>query len=201
MPPVFQMLKHLLSPRRWKIPLIGVLVGGLITWLANTAWLGSDHGVAWWWADWLDPWITMTTLAVAGFLGIRAWVDELPKRLNVHFVSGSHYALTCWEASLGGEGDIRQWAQQIGMQMAQKRLDFDPYPSISAPRILGGPPGLRQVYEITISLTTEPPEPGYRVWGPGKSDNEYIADRPQAPMTVEQVRGLTAGTADSSESS
>lgn len=195
---VVQFVKHFLSPRRWGIPFIGVLVGGLITYLANVT-RASEAGLAWWWADWLDPWITMTTLAVASFLGARAWVDELPKRLNVHFKSGDRYALTCWEASLAGEGDIRQWAQQIGRQMAHGLLDFDPYPDISAPKTAGGALGLRRVYEITISLTTEPSDPGYRVWGPEKGDDEFIAHRPEAPMTVEQIRATRSASVSSED--
>jgi len=186
---VVQVLKHFLSPRRWGILFVGALVGVCVTYFANVTRRGSESGVAWWWTDWFDPWITVTTLAVALFLGARAWVDELPKRLNVHFKFEDRYVFTCWEATLADEGDVRQWAQQVGKQMAGRYLEFDLYPDISAPKTMGGSLGLRRVYEITIALTNiELSDTGYRVWGPAKTDDERLGDRPSAPMTVEQIR-------------
>lgn len=192
MPYTIEKGKHILSPKRWWPALVGVLVGGLITYAANNT--SSEPGVAWWWADWADTWITVTTLMVAVFLGLRAWVDELPKRLTIHFLWGDRYALTCWEASLAGEGDIRQWAQSIGRQMCHNEwLEFDPYPVISPPKNEGGERGLRRVYEITISLTKEPPVDGYLVWGPHKNDAASLPERPLKPMTVDEIRTKQGG--------
>lgn len=193
MPVMPQKVTHILSPKRSWMPLVAFLVGLLVTCLANLT--GKDGMLAGWWTNGFDPVITMATLTLAGILWFRAWADELPKRLNIHFKYEGRYALTCWEASLAGEDDIRQWAQQIGRQMSRTEgqmsdpyLDFDPYPQITAPTTARGPLGWRQVYEITINLTKEPPANGYKVWGPNPDDRAEVDERPALPMTVEGIR-------------
>lgn len=165
---------------------IALVVGVVATLLLNlgTGW----RGVGAVWVDWLDPLITFTTLIVAAGLGIDAWMNQLPKALNVHLMYDGRYVRTCWEASLAHEGDIRQWGQQIGRQMCDvSYLEFDPYPTISAPTTSLGSNGLRKVYEIKIHLTKPVPGPGYVVWGPGRGVEAHQDEPAMTPLSVEQV--------------
>lgn len=189
---VVQKGKHLLSPQKWFLAFVGLLVGGLVAYAANHWGEGESGSLAVWWVKWLDPWLTVATLVVAVLVWVgattRAWEDELPKRLNIHFQYDGHYVLTCWEASLTGEGDIRAWAQQIGRQMSGRMLDFDPHPAIRSPRTEGGERGWRRIYEITIELTQDPSVSGYIVWGPQREDRGESAERPTEPKSVDELR-------------
>lgn len=82
----------------------------------------------------LDPFIALGTFVLAIYLGWQKRNDNLEKRITVHFkikdskTGEFKYLLTCHEAFLAGESDIRSWSQQIGSQMTGERyLDFYPY--------------------------------------------------------------------------
>lgn len=84
------------------------------------------------WDKWFDPGISLFTALVAIFIALqntfRDWNESLTKRLTVHFVFGEKYIMTCHEAFLSSEGDIRQWGQQIGRQMDDdENLSFYPF--------------------------------------------------------------------------
>ena len=86
------------------------------------------------WLDWArwDMVITLISFGVlwAVFFGEadEDWEDALDKRLNVYFQIGGKTRMVCYEAHLPHEGDIRNWAQQIGRQMCDgEYLEFSPY--------------------------------------------------------------------------
>jgi hypothetical protein len=80
----------------------------------------------------IDPIVSGFTFLLAFFLTYQryrtAWEESLSKKLTVHFKYQNTYVLTCYEAYLSGESDIRQWGQQIGSQMTSINfLKFFPY--------------------------------------------------------------------------
>jgi len=95
------------------------------------------------WSKWVSPVVGFTTLfvSIAVWIGTeaRARVDDLPKRLNVKFKAPFVdkqgvvrkvddkdeivEIMSCTMAHLGGEGDLRALAQQIGAQMASPKDD------------------------------------------------------------------------------
>lgn len=75
--------------------------------------------------------ITMLTFIAAIFIGILELREEyesnLPKLLTVQFLLQDKIIYECQNAPLAHEGDIRNWAQQIGKQMNNdKDLPLDP---------------------------------------------------------------------------
>ena len=113
------------------------------------------------WSKIIDPVLGLLTLLVAGFVWFdemsREWEDNLPKRLTVTFKlkEGNTYreVMRCEEAYLAGASDIRQWGQQIGMQMTRgKRLDFQPFIAQDEPLIERD----YKLYRITFFLTKLP---------------------------------------------
>lgn len=137
------------------------------------------------WSRLVSPAVGAVTLVVslAVWLGTetRAWVDRLPKRLNVifkaPFVGASGCPdqdkvisiMACQMAHLGGEGDIRALAQQIGAQMAapkdaqeQVHLKFTASPADfqldESPKYeRDGTGKLCKVYSVSIKLLHAPP--------------------------------------------
>lgn len=73
------------------------------------------------WAKIFDPAITIFTLLVASFTTAYTayidWLNNLEKRLTVHFKNNNRFICTCYEAYLPNESDIRAWGQTIGAQM------------------------------------------------------------------------------------
>lgn len=183
--------KSLLSIRLlWK-PITAVCIGAIIILVANVA--GRATGsIADWWTNWADPVVTVATVTAAVFAWwetySQAWEENLPKRLNVHYKYDRQYVFTCWEATLSGEDDIRQWAQQIGRQMNNNEyLDFSPHPWINSPVITTNESiGYFRLYEITINLTKPPRSEGYLVWEPAPApkllNDRRFSGRPTTPM-------------------
>lgn len=70
--------------------------------------------------------LTILTFATASFLGLRGflqdWEKSLPKKLTVSFIYRGQEVMRCDNAYLAHEGDIRNWGQQIGGQMAAATL-------------------------------------------------------------------------------
>jgi hypothetical protein len=125
-----------------------------------------------WFSHWIDPIFTVTTLFIAGFLWWDSkdgeWLESLEKRLTVHFKHGDHYVLSCYNARLIGEYDIRAFGQQLGQQMNDNRqLKF--FPGVEARPIKTIKTGSGQYlryYEVEMQLKEVPSElrPIYRYW-------------------------------------
>jgi hypothetical protein len=71
----------------------------------------------------------------------KEWEDSLPKLLSVAFIHNNKLIMLCKNAGLSHEGDIRAWAQQIGIQMADHtqllKLTLESQPSISKRKKVG----------------------------------------------------------------
>jgi hypothetical protein len=107
-----------------------------------------------WWNGRLDPFSGTLTFILAFVIYIQntinQWEDDLPKKLTVHFKYNDKYVLTCHEAYLAAEGDIRAWGQQIGQQMTSGTyLNFFPYLDNKKPVPLGNK---FMLYEVTFYL-------------------------------------------------
>lgn len=79
----------------------------------------TQRGNVW---DWVQNVATCFTLGTALLIWAseraREWRLDLPKRLTARFVYQGREVMVCEGAYLAGESDIRQWAQQLGAQMA-----------------------------------------------------------------------------------
>jgi len=114
------------------------------------------------WDLYLNTTVNLVTLLVAIGVwwssGVREWEDDLPKRLNVTFKDGTgKVIMKCLHAPLGGEGDIRAWSQQLGLQMinnTQTKLDFPPTFVVDAPQIAKD--GSCKSYSVTQTLMAVP---------------------------------------------
>ncbi len=97
--------------------LILVIVAGLF-WLADDTAYSSLMGT---WGDFVEPFIGIATLVVAGMVWwgelAEDWIDSLPKRLHAVFVFEDEVVMRCNYAKLSSESDIRQLGQQIGSQL------------------------------------------------------------------------------------
>lgn len=151
---------------KWTVLIsIVVFLVGITFWLFNYDLCFEQH-----WSKWLDALVSAGLIAI----GLTIWISErnqdakkdLPKRLTVHFMKDEKYVMTCHEAYLAGEGDIRAWGQQIGGQMAQQPfLSFYPYitqkgPDISKDRTFN-------LYEVCFYLKEIP-------YGNKRLENEYL---------------------------
>ncbi len=93
-----------------------------------------------WWQDFIDPLIGISVLMVTISIWLSKakteWEDELPNRLTVRFIYENNELMRCEEAPLIHESDIRQWSQQIGLQMVNQegfRFSMEPYFEIDQP--------------------------------------------------------------------
>lgn len=91
-----------------------------------------------WFSNWLDPIFGIGTFIIAALVWIASqiqnWKKSLPMKLDVHFIKDKKFILTCYNANLIGDDDIRAMAQQIGAQMAEERnLNFWPIFAPSGP--------------------------------------------------------------------
>lgn len=123
--------------------------------------------------NWLDPVITLTTLAVALVVWLaetrREWESQLPKRLTVYFVWDGFVVLQCDRAYLADVGEIRSWGQQLGRQMnGNAELRFEPFIAQVERRIARDTAGgAYKPYEVQFTLTARPDvldqaEPGFQ---------------------------------------
>jgi len=77
------------------------------------------------WSNWLDAYATGVTI----FIGVliwynekkQDWENELPKKLTVHFKYKGQYIMSCINAPLVGEHDVRAYGQSIGGQISKMR--------------------------------------------------------------------------------
>ncbi len=125
----------------------------------------AEPNTSWW--IWLEPITGIATLAVAGIVwlgeAMQDWESGLPKRLTVHFTyspdpknknPAPREVMRCEDAYLASEADIRQWGQQIGGQMGDDRLDFDPDIKQTPPQKSADL--TKQCYTVTFRLTKLP---------------------------------------------
>ncbi len=162
----------------------------------------------------VDPIIAISTvfigLMIWFFQAIKSWEDSLPKRLTVHFMFDGKCQMSCYEAFLAGESDIRAWSQQIGSQMTKvKFLNFYPYLESKRPIIKYSAelfsehrPELIQLFEVTFFLKDndfkENPEirNKYILWIDNTAKNSYsnaekILDKqPDKPLSIDEVINL-----------
>ena len=113
------------------------------------------------WEEFLDPFAGIATLFVAIGIALenyhKTWKESLPKVLTVHYTLNGVYHLSCFYADLTSEGDIRNWAQQIGQQMTGGAfLDFHPFFDFEQPKMITLESNQEKVmyYELTILLNS-----------------------------------------------
>lgn len=134
-------LNYFWKESKWEVFIAVLFTSLTLIWVGKTN-DGSPFYVgdmSCWYSAWIDPVITIATLLVAIFVWVdsrlEAWKKSLPKKLDVHFVFDGKYILSCYNANLVGEHDIRALGQQIGAQMNGSNLDFYPMVSTSQPKI------------------------------------------------------------------
>lgn len=160
-----------------------------------------------WWGKFLDPIIGLFTFLLSVFIFFtsieREALEQLPKKLTVHFMYENEYILTCYEAYLSGESDIRQWSQQIGGQMTSVyTLSFYPYIQQESKVI----DYTYKLYTVTFFLRSIPAvdankdpkrkkevENNYIVWWDNDIDSRKNSEvifnkRPQVPKTIEEAK-------------
>ncbi|MFA8436813.1 MAG: hypothetical protein ACEPOZ_20085 [Marinifilaceae bacterium] len=116
----------------------------------------------------------------AGVFGLIIWsnqnrrkfIEELPKRMTVHFKWNDKIIASCYESALAHEGDIRQWAQQIGRQMLGENFKMYPYFNIDTPIVAKSETEMSQgkyswmkekplpirLYNVTVFLNADSPQ-------------------------------------------
>lgn len=107
-------LQFVMRKRGWFL-LAFLLISAVAAWYSKILSFNSN------WQDW-DKFFTLATLGVAvsifWFEMRQEWEEQLPKRLTAFFFCESKPRMVCYEAHLAHESDVRNWAQQIGRQMA-----------------------------------------------------------------------------------
>lgn len=153
-------------------------------------WVGATNGEASfqasdmdnWYAEWIDPVITIATLLIALFVWLNSkvhdWKDNLPKKLNSHFLYQGKYVISCFHANLIGEHDIRALAQQIGAQINKGAwLKFSPMANPSEPSIKKTKKGdFYRLYSIQFELDELPANAleKYLIWVVDRDDISMI---------------------------
>lgn len=193
------------------------IFGGLAFFLTVTLfcyyrYTGATKILSQYWTNAFDPAITVFSFLFPLILSIyllqKEWQESLEKRLTVHFKLKDKYVMSCYEAYLSSESDIRLWGQQIGLQMNGGQLNFYPYMTQVGPKIYfdASKNIFYNLYELTIFLKfnkngdyhkNEKDIQGfnsneYRIWFDNNSDlpgNEEIPNFVQSPPpSLEQVR-------------
>jgi hypothetical protein len=121
------LIARLVIKNRWTDILFAIGITLAITWYVNP-WAEKPNN-DWW--GWMEPITGISTLAIAMLVWLGKSIQDvenaLPKRLSVSFFHNNEEIMFCSQAYLAGEGDIRQWGQQIGKQMNQNEwLDLAP---------------------------------------------------------------------------
>jgi hypothetical protein len=104
--------------------LLAFLLVAAFLWLIFKS-LSQSMGFGAMWQSWMEAFIAFGTILIAVFIWINEqkqdWESNLPKRLNADFVYSTTHIYEIRNAQLAGSDDVRQWGQQIGMQMNQNR--------------------------------------------------------------------------------
>jgi hypothetical protein len=103
-----------------------LVLGGIIVFLALSGKYAFDKQ----WNIWIEAFSTFALIIITIVIWYNeqkeAWVDSLPKRLNVSFWIKNVNIMNCENAVLINESDIRAWGQQIGAQMGNTiHLSFE----------------------------------------------------------------------------
>jgi len=138
---------------------------------------------------WLDPIITLLTLGLTSFVWYQQlreeWEEDyLPKLFSGSFLLNGVEIMRFEDAYLTAEGDIRQLAQQIGLQMSdpKARLEFVPTEvKVTGPTLNKEKRSVH--YTVTFQLTAPPaglPPRTLRIWRPpfikdGKRNFEEVS--------------------------
>lgn len=172
----------------------GILVFAAFCTLLALMVVRRDQGQSWW--DQFDHMVGVGTLLLAIGVWIgetrQEWEAQLPRRLNAYFLFDKQPTMVCRQAYLSGEGDIRQWGQQIGAQMAGGRhLAIDPL-GITQKRlgIQSAGDELSLVFQVVFYLNANPTQAA-EVSGTGcllwfNDENERTELR--VPITDRRVR-------------
>ncbi|MCU0327248.1 MAG: hypothetical protein MUF45_18800 [Spirosomaceae bacterium] len=196
------------------LPLIVVLVPLAVYYIFNNHIQLSQKTT--FWDKVIDPALSVSGFVLPAFIWLyyifnKDWKDGLSKRVNVHFVLNKNYVLTCFESNLSSEGDMRNWGQQIGLQMVGGNLSFLPY--INSKSAVEEFDDERKeyylLYEITFYLRFDdngdyiPTNPKanidkdvYRIWIDNNYDtpgnNEIIIKPKSQPITLQEARAELA---------
>ncbi len=161
---ILTQLSHMWQNQRLQILITTAAFVGIYLFV-NSSFGQSDF--TWWSKNW-DAVIGITTFLIAFFVWLgetnQDWENKLPKKLTVKFKykfpeqSEWQLIMKCSNAFLAGEGDIRQWAQQIGKQMNNDNwLNFLPFMELSdTPKNQKKGKKWYKFYEVTIYLTKKP---------------------------------------------
>lgn len=114
--------------------------------------------------DFLDPVfgiLTAISATIAAFIANQnEWEEGLEKRLDVFFVineaGAGRVVMACREAYLANEGDIRNWALQIGRQWGGQ-LSIEPVIDLDPARICVDAQGAYKRHGIYLFLSQLPP--------------------------------------------
>ncbi len=158
----------------------------------------------------IDPFLGLTTVIIALLIWYSQmkinWRSSLPKRLTVHFKYKEEVIMSCYEAYLSGESDIRAWSQQIGRQMNDNvNLDFYPYIDSPQPEIVSsfteknedGSYISVQLYTVyfylrNVDLLKDALQDQYLVWLDNNTNNsgkngKFYVSRKKEPFTHEEA--------------
>ena len=130
------------------------------------------------WGTWMEAFISFATIIVA-FIGYNEkrqdWENSLPKKLNAVFDYNGESVFVIENAPLSGSDDIRQWGQQIGMQMNGDKLDFSGF-KVEGPELQKDINGeyLMQ-YQLTVWLEKIKEKTNKTVWKYG--DNGKVVEK------------------------
>lgn len=171
-----------------------------------------------WWSAWADPLFGLGTFIIAiviAYLNLsREWEAKIDKKLTVHFKYRDKYIMTCYNAYLAHEGDIRQMSQQIGAQMAKVRwLEFYPYMTTLGASIKERKPSgldkwvFEKHYEIIIHLrnipTSDVPrlKKDYLVWWENEDFTQanktvWFEEHPCKPKSIKEAESKLIMTRD-----
>lgn len=135
--------------------LFAVLAGVLVLYFIYKSNLGNSD------INTPDKAVAYITFIVAIFIGLdnarNNWINSLPKVLNTQFIFSNQIVMDCRYASLAGEADIRQWAQQIGLQMnGGDLLDFYPNLQIERPIVVKLDDKVVNLYSTKVNLISLP---------------------------------------------
>lgn len=212
----FKIFKHTITKNKF-VGILWVMCLLVIIYYFNKYFIGKDLSgkdlsLPQFWTNVLDPTITVFSFLFPLILSIyllqKEWQESLEKRLTVHFKLKDKYVMSCYEAYLSSESDIRLWGQQIGLQMNGGQLNFYPYMTQLGPKLYfdASKNTFYNLYELTIFLKfnkngdyqkSDKDVQGfnineYRIWFDNNIDlpgNEEIKNFVQnVPPSLEQVK-------------
>lgn len=142
------------------------------------------------WQNWMEPFLAFATIAIAFLIAYNEkrqdWENNLPKKLNASFVyingeNSDEEIYRVENAPLSGSDDIRQWGQQIGMQMNGDRLDFSGF-KVEGPELRKDTNGADIMqYQLTVWLEKIKDNINKTAWKYG--DNGKVVEK--TPLSIQ----------------